>query len=106
LEGVHVTEPPENKINTEKGLIMRDHLEKDVVVELVYHSWVKRKLSTQERANVLDFPVDRAVEMTDEDLLFLTKENTWKGIDSWFLVPKTMEFRSPSARARSGRLNH
>jgi hypothetical protein len=52
LEGVRVTEPPENKINTEKGLIMRDHLEKDVVVELVYHSWVKRKLSTQERANV------------------------------------------------------
>jgi hypothetical protein len=67
---------------------MRDHLEKDVVVQLVYHSWVKRKLSTQERANVLDFPVDRAVEMTDEDLLVLTrKEIPGKVLTaaSWFL---------------------
>jgi hypothetical protein len=88
LEGVRVTEPPENKINTEKGLIMRDHLEKDVVVELLYHYWVKQKLSTQERANMLDFPVDRAVKMTDEDLLVLTrKEIPGKVLTaaSWFL---------------------
>jgi hypothetical protein len=88
LEGVQATEPAENKINTGKGLIMRDHLEKDVVVEPVYHSWVKQKLSTQEQANVLDFPVDRTVEMADEDLLVLTrKEIPGKVLTaaSWFL---------------------
>jgi hypothetical protein len=97
LDGVGVTEPPENKINTEKGLIMRDHLEKDVVVESVYHSWVKRKLSTQERANMLDFPVDRAVEMTDEDLLVLKrKEIPGKVLTaaSWFLKQWNSEAQS------------
>jgi hypothetical protein len=73
---------------------MRDHLEKDVVVESVYHSWVKRKLSTHECANVLDFTVDRAVEMTDEDLLVLTrKEIPGKVLTaaSWFLKQRNSE---------------
>jgi hypothetical protein len=57
LEGVKVDEPPDHKLTTEKGLMVRSQLSKDVVVQTVYHSWVKRKLSTQEQANVLDFPV-------------------------------------------------
>jgi hypothetical protein len=73
LEGTHVDEPPDHKLNTEKGLLVRSQLSEDVVVQTVYHSWVKRKLSTQEQANVLDFPVDRTVKMTDEELLALTK---------------------------------
>jgi hypothetical protein len=63
-------------------------LSEDVVVQTVYHSWVKRKLSTQEQANVLDFPVDRTVEMTDEELLALTKNEIPGKIltaASWFL---------------------
>jgi hypothetical protein len=55
---------------------------------------VKRKLSTQKRANVLDFPVDRAVEMTDEDLLVLTrKEIPGKVLTaaSWFLKQRNSE---------------
>jgi hypothetical protein len=72
LEGALVDEPPDHKLNTEKGLLVRSQLSEDVVVQTVYYSWVKRKLSTQEQANVLDFPVDRTVEMTDEELLALT----------------------------------
>jgi hypothetical protein len=88
LEGTQVDETPDHKLNTEKGLLVRSQLSGDVVVQTVYHSWVKRKLSTQEQANVLDFPVDRTVEMTDEELLALTrKEITGKILTavSWFL---------------------
>jgi hypothetical protein len=74
LTGVEVQEPTQKKINTEKGLMTRDHLDKEVVVELVFHTWVKRKLTAEEQANVLDFPVDRTVEMTGEELLALTRK--------------------------------
>jgi hypothetical protein len=63
-------------------------LSEDVVVQAVYHSWVKQKRSTQEQANVLDFPVDRTVEMMDEELLALTKNKIPGKIPtaaSWFL---------------------
>jgi hypothetical protein len=85
---VEVREPTLNKINTEKGLITRDHLDREVVVESVFHTWMKRRLTAEEQANVLDFPVDRAVEMTGEKLLALTrKEIPGKVLTatSWFL---------------------
>jgi hypothetical protein len=88
LEGTKVDEPPDHKLNTEKGLMVCSQLSQGVVVQTVYHSWVKRKLSTQEQANVLDFPVDRAVEMTDEEILVLTKKEIPGKIltaTSWFL---------------------
>jgi hypothetical protein len=58
------------------------------VVELVFHTWMKHRLTAEEHANVLDFPVDRAVEMTGEELLALTrKEIPGKVLTaaSWFL---------------------
>jgi hypothetical protein len=55
-------------------LITRDHLDREVGVELVFHTWVKRRLTAEEQANVLDFPADRAVEMTGEDLLALKRK--------------------------------
>jgi hypothetical protein len=73
LEGTRVDETPDHKLNTEKGLLVQSELSEEVVVQTVCHSWVKRKLSTQEQANVLDFPVDRTIKMTDEELLALTK---------------------------------
>ena len=88
LKGAQAAEPPENKLNTEKGLMMRSKMSEDVVVRSVFGSWMKRKLSTQEQANILDFPVDRAVEMTDEELLVLIeKEIPGKVLTaaSWFL---------------------
>jgi hypothetical protein len=88
LEGIRVDEPPDHKLNTETGLLVRSQLSEEVVVQTVYHSWVKRKMSTQEQANVLDFPVDRTIEMTDEELRALTK-NEIPGkiltVASWFL---------------------
>jgi hypothetical protein len=63
-------------------------LSEGVVVQTVYHSWVKRKLPTQEQVNVLDFPVDRTVEMTEEELLILTRNEIPGKIltaASWFL---------------------
>jgi hypothetical protein len=68
--------------------VVGSQLSEDVVVQTVYHSWVKRKLSTQEQANVLDFPVDRTVKMTDEELLALTRNEIPGKIltaASWFL---------------------
>jgi hypothetical protein len=59
-------------------------LSEDVVVQIVYHSWVKRKLLTQEQANVLDL----TIEMTDEKLIALTKNEIPGKImtaASWFL---------------------
>jgi hypothetical protein len=88
LTGVEFREPTINKINTEKGLITRDHLDREVVVESVFHTLVKRRLTAEEQANVLDFSVDRAVEMTGEELLALTrKEIPGKVLTaaSWFL---------------------
>jgi hypothetical protein len=88
LEGTKFDEPPDHKLNTEKGLMVCSQLSEGVVVQTVYHSWVKWKLSTQEQANVLDFLVDRTVEMTYEELLFLTgKEIPGKSLTaaSWFL---------------------
>jgi hypothetical protein len=88
LEGTQVDEPPDHKLNTEKGLLVRSQLSEDVVVQTEYHSWVKQKLSTQEQANVLDFPVDRTVEMTDEEVLVLTRKEIPGKIltaASWFL---------------------
>jgi hypothetical protein len=55
LEGTQVDEPPDHKLNTEKGLLMCSQLSEDVVVQTVYHSWVKRKLSAQEQAKNLIF---------------------------------------------------
>ena len=88
LKGIQVAEPTDHKLNTEKGLMVRSQLSEDVVVQSVYGSWMKRKLTTQEQANILDFPVDRTVEMTDEELLVLTrKEIPGKVLTaaSWFL---------------------
>jgi hypothetical protein len=88
LEGTQVDEVPDHKLNTEKGLLVRSQLSDEVVVQTVYHSWVKRKLPTQEQANVLDFPVDRTVKMTDEELLVLTRKEIPGKIltaASWFL---------------------
>jgi hypothetical protein len=88
LEGMKVDEPSDHKLNTEKGLMVCSQLSEGVVVQTVYHSWVKRKLSTQEQVNVLDFPEDRTVKMTDEELLVLTKKEKPGKIltaASWFL---------------------
>jgi hypothetical protein len=85
---VEVQEPAQNKINTEKGLITRNHLDREVVVESVFHTWVKQRLTAEEQANILDFPVDRTVEMTGEELFALTrKEISGKVLTaaSWFL---------------------
>jgi hypothetical protein len=88
LEGTKVDGPPDHKLNTEKGLMARSQLSEDVVVHTVYHIWEKRKPSTQEQANVLDFPVDRTVEIMDEELLVLTKKEIPETVltaASWFL---------------------
>jgi hypothetical protein len=85
---VEVQEPTQNKINTENGLIIRDHLEREIVVESVFHTWVKQRLTAEEQANILDFPVDRTLEMTGEELFALTrKEIPGKVLTaaSWFL---------------------
>jgi hypothetical protein len=69
-------------------LITRDHLDREVVVESVFHTWVKRRLTAEEHAKVLNFPVDRVVELTGEELLALTrKEIPGKVLTaaSWFL---------------------